>query len=112
MTRERRGFKLAMRIQSILGMTLLRLSDPRFYLVTITGVILSKDLRHAKVYWVVTGGLSRKSEVEASFVRSRMHLRSSIASELEMRSVPELHFFYDDTLEVQAEVGELMKRLT
>jgi ribosome-binding factor A len=53
MAEKRRTYRVAERIRELLAQELLQLADPRFNLVTITSVVTSADLRHAKVYWVV-----------------------------------------------------------
>lgn len=111
MSGRRRSFKVGERIQEVVARELLRLSDPRFHLVTITSVVLSKDLRHAKVFWVVSGGANRRAEVDEAFDSAAGCLRSRVGKELQLRVAPLLAFIYDDTLDVQGEVATLMARI-
>ncbi len=90
---------------------LLRLSDPRLDLVTVTSVVTSKDLRHARIFWVVSGGPNRRAEVEEAFEAAAGVLRSRVAREISLRVVPQLAFTYDDTLDVQQEVESLIARI-
>jgi ribosome-binding factor A len=112
MNGKRRAFKVGERIQEVIARELLRMSDPRFDLVTITGVIASSDLRHAKVMWVVSGGKDRIAEVKEAFEAASGCLRTRVGKELQLRVVPKLVFFYDDTLDVQEEVESLMERIS
>lgn len=111
MAKQRRIFKVAERLQAVLASALLRLSDPRLTLVTITSVMVSRDLKHAKIYWIATGGTGRNEEVAAGLDAANGALRSAVAKELGVRSIPKLRFFYDDTFDVQDQVNALLARV-
>lgn len=111
MSKQRRTFRVAERIQSVIANQLLRLSDPRFFLVTITHVVVSRDLKTAKVYWVVSGDKGRIVEVKGAFESAHGMIRGNIAKEIGMRVAPELRFFYDDTLDTQEAVNEIFERM-
>lgn len=108
MADQRRVFKVAEKIRGILSMELYRITDPRFHLVTITSVAVSPDLRIAKIYWTVTGEDDRRQEVEEAFEGVGGLFRKALAEELGTRFVPQLKFFYDDTLDTAEEVERLM----
>ena len=62
---SKRTERVSMEIQRVLSDVLLRgLPDPRVTPISITSVVCSPDLRHAKVHFVPLGGL-RGSEAEA-----------------------------------------------
>jgi len=111
MAKQRRMFRVAERIQAVLATTILRLSDPRLHLVTVTSVSVSKDLRVANVYWSVIGDESQRDQVAEAFEAASGLFRSSVASELDVRSAPLLRFFFDTTLDIQHKVDELMSRI-
>jgi ribosome-binding factor A len=110
-SKQRRTFRVAERIQSVVANQLLRLSDPRFFLVTITHVVVSRDLKTARVYWVVSGDKTRIAEVKGAFDSAQGMIRGNIAKEIGMRVAPELRFFYDDTLDTQEAVNEIFERM-
>lgn len=111
MVQKRRTFQVAEKIREILAQELNQVADPRFKLVTITSVKVSSDLRHARIYWVVTGGAQRVQEVTEAFKSAGGMFKRVLASELKIRFVPELVFFYDDTLDTCEEVERLMARI-
>ena len=92
-------------------MQLLRVADPRFSLVTVTSVVLSTDMRSAKVYWSVTGEKERRAEVEAAFAGAGAMFKRMLAESLTIRFVPSLKFFYDDTSDTTQQVEELLQRI-
>ena len=78
----------------------LELKDPRITgLVTITGVEVSPDQSHAKVFFTNLGDDSRTEETAAGLMRASGFLRSQLAQRMKLRTVPELHFKYDSSVE-------------
>lgn len=111
MTERRRTYRVAERIRELIAQEVLELTDPRLQLVTITSVIISPDLRHAKVYWMVSGEDDRRGEVAEAFSSAEHNLRKLLARELGTRFVPDLKFFYDDTFDTAHKVEELLDRV-
>jgi ribosome-binding factor A len=111
MAEQRRAHKVAEQIRSIVATALYDLDDQRLRLVTITGAVVSRDLRHAKIYWNATGGAERRDEVEGAFQAWGSQLRHAVAQKLSVRFVPTLDFFYDETLDTADEVSRLLERV-
>jgi ribosome-binding factor A len=111
MADKRRVFKVAERIQAVIARELLRLSDPRFLLVTVTSVVTTHDLRLAKVYFMVSGQDERREDALEAFESAAGLLRSVVGRELSLKVTPELRFYYDDTLDTQARIEELLARV-
>ena len=116
MAQKKRIYQVGERIKTILAEQLLRTADPRFSLVTITAVMVSPDLRNAKVYWVVslqTGQdrEERHAEVQEALGAAEGLFKRILGSELGLRFVPALRFFYDDTFDTVEEVDRLFKKV-
>jgi|LakMenEpi03Aug12_release.lakeMendotaPanAssembly.Ray.scaffolds.fasta_scaffold445006_2 ribosome-binding factor A len=116
MSGKRRVYQVGERIKEIIAQQLLYTADPRFNLVTITAVMVSPDLRNAKVYWVVsltsdTDRDTRIQEVGEAFSSAEGHFRHIISKELGIRFVPQLRFYYDDTLDTVEQVERLMAKI-
>jgi ribosome-binding factor A len=116
MAGNRRIYQVAERIKELVAEHLLYTADPRFNLVTITSVMVSPDLRNAKVYWVVsflsdTDRGERIAEVEEALGAAHGHFRRMLAKQLGVRFVPDLRFYYDDTLDTAEHVERLMARI-
>jgi len=113
---KRRVFQVGERIKEVIAEQLMRTADPRFSLVTITSVMVTPDLRNAKVYWVVSmiSGGDRKeriAEVQEAFDRAEGMFKRIIAKELGIRFTPDLRFYYDDTFDTVEEVERLMQKI-
>ena len=86
------------------------LKDPRIGFVTVTGVETSSDLRHAKVFVSVLGGQTERELTMTALDKSRGFLQGKINASLHMKRTPQLHFFYDDTLDNAMRIERALKR--
>ena len=73
--------------------------DPRVGMVTLTGVEVSRDQSHAKVFFTVLGPEGAVRDAAEGLGRAAGFLRSQLAHRLSTRSVPELHFEHDVSVE-------------
>jgi len=83
--------------QELASLIQLEVRDPRLGMVSITGVEVSRDMSHAKVYTTVLGKES-KAEAEESMVvlnRAAGFLRTQLARNSNARTTPRLHFYFD-----------------
>ncbi len=86
--------------------------DPRVGLVTITAVDVSRDVGHAKVYITVMGEDSAEDIKQSIKVLNSAagFLRMQLAKEMKLRSVPQLHFHYDESVSRGAHLSALIER--
>jgi len=84
------------------------LRDPRIGLITFTGVELSGDQSHAKVFFTVLGAPSDGEDALEGLRRAAGFLRSQLAHRLTTRKVPELHFEYDTSVERGVRLSRLI----
>lgn len=89
---------------------LYKIQDPRFGLLTITKVKVSPDIRQAKVYVSVYDRTAREATLE-KINEIKGILRSELASRINLRFVPELSFFIDDTLDYVEKMDDLFKKI-
>lgn len=104
-----RASRLAEQIQRDLS-ELIRteLKDPRVTLVTITGVEVSRDLSHAKVYVTSLAQQSGSGEYLRALQHAGGFLRNRLAHVLNTRTVPELHFVHDVSVERGIRLSQLI----
>jgi ribosome-binding factor A len=76
--------------------------------VTLTGVLVTNDLSHARIMVTVPGEEADKSRALEGLQSAAGFLRSRAARALTTRSVPELHFELDRGLEHAARISELL----
>jgi len=85
-----------------------QIKDPRVGRVTITGVEVSADLSHAKVFFTHLAGRAEAEEAERALQHTAGFLRSELARRLSLYSVPQLHFAYDASIESGMELSRLI----
>ena len=83
--------------------------DPRVRGINLTGVKVSKDLRHARIFFSVFGAETNKSDALAGLKRATGFIRSKLGKELSLRFVPSIEFSYDET-EAEAQRIESLLR--
>ncbi len=85
-----------------------RLGDPCLAWVNITDVIISKDLRYAKIYFSHYNNPASHQEIREHLIKTSGFFKKQIAGAHIMRTIPELSFFYDDTEDRAAKVEALL----
>jgi len=86
----------------------LELKDPRVGMVTLTGVEVSADYAHAKVYFSLLGDQARVNEALKGLNSAAGFLRSQVAHRMKLRVMPMLHFVYDISIEQGARLDKLI----
>jgi ribosome-binding factor A len=86
--------------------------DPRVGMVSVTGVDVSRDLSHAKVYFTMMGSESSEDASESTEVLNKAagFLRSQLSRGSNMRSVPQLRFYFDSSIGRGRDMEDLIRR--
>jgi len=105
-----RSSRIAEQIQRELAELIrLEVKDPRVGMLTLTDVDLSRDYAHAKVFFTTFGGESGSAETGAALQHAAGFLRSQLSHRLNLRSVPQLHFVYDSSVERGVHLSKLIE---
>ena len=86
------------------------IQDPRLRGLTITRVLLTRDMGLARIYYEATDEKDR-SELANRLKKVIPFIRRTLAGKLELRLMPKVEFFYDETSEEVKKVEELFARL-
>jgi ribosome-binding factor A len=86
----------------------LELKDPRVGMVTLTGVEVSADYAHAKVFFSLLGDQARVNEAIKGLNSAAGFLRSQVAHRMKLRVMPMLHFVHDISIEQGARLDKLI----
>jgi ribosome-binding factor A len=86
--------------------------DPRLAMATITKVKMSPDLKLARIYFTIHGGIEKSEIATKGFNSARGYIKRSLARKLKLRYMPELEFFYDDSFDYGSHIDQLLKRIT
>ena len=85
-----------------------QVKDPRVGRVTITAVEVSADLSHAKVFVTHLAGVEHADEAVQALQRTAGFLRTELSHRMQLYSVPQLHFAYDDSIEAGMRLSQLI----
>ena len=77
----------------------LELKDPRVGLVTLTGVELTPDYAHAKVFYTTLADPSARQDIDTGLRRASGFLRRELGRRIRIHTLPELHFVFDESVE-------------
>src|SRR5262249_43483478 len=101
----------------VLADELERMSDPRLELVTLTGVDVSRDLAHAKVYYstlTATAVDDREGITEdaaAGLRAAGSHLRGVVGRQMRIRQVPRLEFVIDSGIVSGQRIEDILREI-
>src|SRR4030067_3034132 len=70
------------------------LKDPRVAMTTLTGVEVTADYAHAKVFYTLMGTAEQRAETEAGLKQAGGVLRSQNARRIKTPSKTQMHFIY------------------
>lgn len=86
--------------------------DPRIVgFVTVTGVHVTPDLRHARVFVSVMGSDAEKAATFDGLASTAGYLRSRVGRALRLRLAPEIVFREDDSIARAARIESLLAEI-
>jgi ribosome-binding factor A len=86
--------------------------DPRIQgLVTVTGVEVTRDLRHARVFVSVMGTDGEKAATMQGLASLAGHLRGRLGRAIRLRVAPEIEFRTDPSVERAARIDSLLEQI-
>lgn len=104
-----RSRRIAEQIQRELSDILrLELKDPRVGMITITDVEVSQDCAHARVFFTLLGDAGKIVETGEALEHASGFLRRQLAQRIKLRTVPQLQFKYDASVERGVRLSRLI----
>ena len=101
--------RIAEQIQRDLAELLrLEIRDPRVRMITLTGVEVTRDYAHAKVFYTTLNGASE--EMQQGLEHASGFLRKQLTHLIKLRITPQLHFVYDASVERGAHLSQLIEQ--
>ncbi len=85
--------------------------DPRIGAVTLTAAKVSRDLRHARIYFNLLGRREERKDVLAGLKSATGFIRSKVGKQLNLRFVPTIEFLYDETEDEAQRIERLLKQV-
>jgi ribosome-binding factor A len=85
--------------------------DPGVGFLTLTKVNVTSDLQLARVYYTTMGDEQARRETAKALKRAMPFLRRQVAQRIRLRRVPELEFFYDESIAQHDRIERILQEL-
>jgi len=86
-------------------------SDPRIGPITLTAAEVTRDLKHARIYFAPLDERTERETLLAGLRSATGFIRSKVARELKLRSVPTIEFVYDEGQDRARRIDDLLKQV-
>ena len=104
-----RTLRVADQIQrELANLIRLEVKDPRVGMVTLTGVDVSPDYAHARVFFTLLGNSAQQEAAQRALTHAAGFLRGHIGRRIKLHTIPELHFVFDESVERGARLSQLI----
>ena len=99
-------------LEDLSEMLIVEIADPRVSGVTITEVRVDRELAFASIYVSAVEGKERSDEILTAFEHAKGYIRSYLAKRIELRTFPQLRFFWDEIPERADQIDRLINSLS
>jgi ribosome-binding factor A len=104
-----RSLRMAQAIREVVSSAILfEVADPRVQAVTVLGVEVSNDMRHATVHVSIMGTESEQNLAMRGLQHASGFLQAKVAARLQTRFTPVLAFKRDDSVKKSFEITRLI----
>lgn len=85
--------------------------DPGIGFITLTRVQVTADLQHARVFYTSLGEADERRKTAQALTRATPFFRRELGGALRLRRVPELEFRFDESIERQDRIEQILREL-
>jgi ribosome-binding factor A len=96
--------------RDLAGLVRDELDDPRLGMITIQEVRVVRDFSHAKVFFTIMGGELDVAGTTRVLKEASPFLRHELGRRMKMRTMPELHFVHDESVERGEQLSALIEQ--
>jgi len=87
------------------------LKDPGLGFITITRIELSKDLRHARVFFSCLGTAAERARSQEALDRSAGYIYGLVKRRMRLKTIPEFTFVYDESIAGAITITDALDKL-
>ena len=88
-----------------------KIKDPRLQMITITSIKMSRDLRLARIYFIISGDRKEIEETNQGLKNAIGYIKHALAREVDLRYIPDLKFYYDESFDYGSRIDKLLNSL-
>jgi len=85
--------------------------DPRLGFLTITGVVLTRDLRYARIYFSVLGEDKDKRLALKGLKNAKGYIKGLLADRIKLKFMPDIEFKIDESFEHTRHVYDVLNKI-
>ena len=85
--------------------------DPQIGFITLTRVKVTPDLQIARVFYTSLGDAATRRKTASALERATPFLRRQVGERLRLRRVPVLEFRFDESIEQQDRIEQILRDL-
>jgi ribosome-binding factor A len=113
MAQGHRPDRVGEQIRDVIGELLARgdVHDPGIGFITLTRVQVTSDLQIARVFYTSLGDPKARKETARALDRATPFFRRQVAGRLRLRRAPEFEFRFDETIEHQDRIEQILRDL-
>ena len=97
--------------KEICQLLLKEVKDPHLGFITITGVVVTWDLKLAKIFYTLLGSPDQAEESSRALRRITPFIKKQLGRKLHLRSIPDISFRYDHSLEYGTKIDTILDSL-
>ena len=97
-------------MEEVSKILMLEVKDDDIKFVTVTDCDTSNDLSHCKIYVTVLEQ-EKKEETLKALNNASSFIRGELAKRIEIRHIPELKFFYDESVSYGEHIDKIIDKL-
>jgi ribosome-binding factor A len=91
--------------RELADLLMFEVKDPRIGMVTITAVEVTGDMAHAKIFY---SAAKQSDTTQQGLEKSAGFLRTQLGKRMLLRTVPQLHFVYDSSIDNGMKMAKLI----
>ncbi|SFL14236.1 30S ribosome-binding factor RbfA [Halanaerobium salsuginis] len=109
---KKRAVRVGELLKEEISQIILReMKDPRIGFVSVTDVVVSGDLRHAKAFISVYGSEKERAETMQGLEQAKGFIRKLVGERVKIHHTPEIIFRYDDSIENGIHISKIINEL-
>ena len=97
-------------MEEVSKILMLEIKDENIKFVTVTDCDTSNDLSYAKIYVTVLEE-DKKEETLKALNKASSFIRSELAKRIEIRNIPELKFYYDESISYGEKIDKIIDKI-
>ncbi len=79
--------------------------------ITVMGIEVSRDLRHAKAFVSIMGGEKQKQAGLRGLIKAKSFIQRELGHRLSMKFIPDMKFIMDDSLDYAMHIDEVLRKI-